>query len=251
MKERAITSAWLLCVVIACVWFKFLLIPSILICYLMVWEIATNGKIANYWAVVATLQTLGIFWVNQMTQKEIIFIAIVIVLNDTMAYFGGKYVNLGFKKQLFPKISPKKTIAGLVYGLVFATIGAMLFNYFIPIYGMTKSALLGFILALFGVAGDFVESKFKRVNGIKDSGQNMWTGRLLKGHGGFFDRFDAISMALWGFWLWKILSTLSGTMKMVGVLIIIVVAKVLLGAGIIACLWAVFILFKKIRKEWK
>lgn len=204
MKERTITAAWLVCVVVGCVWFNFLLI-SYLIPTFVVWEISKNSKILNGWTIIATLQIFGIFLVNLMSRKEILFVALVVGLNDTMAYFGGKYFNFGMTKKLFPKISPNKTVMGLIYGLIFATIGAVLFNFFIPVYGTKKAALLGFILALLGVLGDFVESKFKRVNEIKDSGEGMWTGKLLKGHGGFYDRFDAISMALWGFLILKLI----------------------------------------------
>jgi CDP-diglyceride synthetase len=52
-----------------------------------------------------------------------------------------------------------------------------------------------------GVLGDYVESRWKRNHDIKDSGDGLVTGEILKGHGGAGDRFDALPMALWGWTL--------------------------------------------------
>ena len=103
-------------------------------------------------------------------------------INDVFAYLGGMLFG---KHKLAPKLSPKKTIEGSITGIVF-TAGAA---FAISIYVGTQSAfvwlILGVNIAVSAIFGDLVESKWKRGLGIKDSG------KLLPGHGGLLDRFDA------------------------------------------------------------
>jgi phosphatidate cytidylyltransferase len=105
------------------------------------------------------------------------------------------------RKQLAPRLSPKKTWEGLIGGLLSAAacwmVTVSLWTPNAQISGvpfadlssgvqLTLAALGGMITALFGVAGDLMFSLFKRQHGIKDYGQ------LLPGHGGILDRFDAL-----------------------------------------------------------
>jgi phosphatidate cytidylyltransferase len=89
---------------------------------------------------------------------------------------------------LCERISPKKSWEGFFGGLIGAVGAAVLFGYLfegnLVIWGG-----LGLVTALAGVAGDLVESLFKREAGVKDSG------RMMPGHGGFLDRFDALYLA--------------------------------------------------------
>ena len=108
--------------------------------------------------------------------------------NDVFAYFVGKKFG---KHLLAPKISPKKTwegfgggIAGAVAGLAIVLIAAPDFP--LSWLQMLPAALL---ISLFGPIGDLAESKLKRLYDTKDSSN------LLPGHGGLFDRFDALLMA--------------------------------------------------------
>ena len=55
---------------------------------------------------------------------------------------------------------------------------------------MVRWAIMGLIAAVTGVAGDLVESMFKREVDVKDSG------RIMPGHGGFLDRFDALFISV-------------------------------------------------------
>ncbi len=105
--------------------------------------------------------------------------------NDTFAYFGGKTMG---KIKLAPKISPAKTVEGFVWGFFGSFLALGLCMHFIPEYPLSLGAALPFavIAGLFGPAGDLAESKLKRASGIKDSSG------LMPGHGGLYDRFDAI-----------------------------------------------------------
>ena len=62
---------------------------------------------------------------------------------------------------------------------------------FIDIFGIStgKAVILGIIICIFGVWGDLTESQLKRNFGVKDSG------RIMPGHGGMLDRFDAALLA--------------------------------------------------------
>lgn len=114
-------------------------------------------------------------------------------INDTLAYLVGSL----FGKTPLSKVSPKKTWEGTAGGILLSTvITASLFllssglrPYAVPAVGVT------FIAALMGTLGDLVESKLKRMAGVKDSG------RFMPGHGGFLDRFDSLLFAIPFVWL--------------------------------------------------
>lgn len=122
--------------------------------------------------------------------KIIISIFILIWTNDTFAYVVGKSIG---KHKLFEKISPKKTIEGFLGGLVFSIIAGILISkfYFNPtLQHNSKSmfiwAVTAAIITVFSTLGDLIESKFKRIAGVKDSGN------IMPGHGGMLDRLDSI-----------------------------------------------------------
>lgn len=121
------------------------------------------------------------------------FIALVVVFmvwgNDVLAYFGGK--NLG-KHLLAPSISPKKTWEGFLFGVIGSGLGLGLCYVIVPEspeFNFAAILPLIIISSIFGPVGDLIESRFKREAGIKDSSS------LLPGHGGLFDRFDAMILS--------------------------------------------------------
>lgn len=104
--------------------------------------------------------------------------------SDTGAYFAGKALG---KHKLYPKVSPAKTIEGLVGGLVAAILVAIATRAAFHVsITLLDAVAIGSIAALFGTAGDLCESLLKRSVGAKDSSQ------LIPGHGGVLDRFDAV-----------------------------------------------------------
>ncbi|HLZ88639.1 MAG TPA: phosphatidate cytidylyltransferase [Puia sp.] len=122
-------------------------------------------------------------------------------INDTMAYFVGSLIG----RTPLSAISPKKTVEGTIGGIILAIgamggIGALLtsdWNPFSSIHWMIVAA----ICAIMGTLGDLLESKLKRMAGIKDSG------RIMPGHGGFLDRFDSLLVATpfaWCYLVWVI-----------------------------------------------
>ncbi len=134
-------------------------------------------------------------------------VLVIVWLADTAAYFSGRA--FGHKK-LAPHISPGKTWAG-VWGAIVAVIIVALIvwkavstaplytNRVLDAFGvMAAIPALAFLVAV-SIVGDLFESLLKRQAGTKDSG------RLLPGHGGFYDRLDAMLALLPGaalFWTW-------------------------------------------------
>lgn len=116
---------------------------------------------------------------------------------DTGAYFAGRAFG---KRKLAPRISPNKTVAGLVggavLGVVVAVIGAWLLD--TAPSQLPMVALVALLTVLFSVVGDLLESLLKRHVGVKDSGN------LIPGHGGVMDRLDSVLAALPVFALGKI-----------------------------------------------
>jgi len=122
--------------------------------------------------------------------KIIIGLFVLIWTNDTFAYLVGKSMG---KHKLFERVSPKKTIEGFLGGVVFAAFAGFLISklYIQPNPEFSgKSILIWTIIALivsvFGTIGDLIESKFKRIAGVKDSGS------IMPGHGGILDRLDSV-----------------------------------------------------------
>ena len=109
---------------------------------------------------------------------------------DTGAYFAGR--RWGTRK-MAPKVSPGKSIAGLIGGIVTTSILAVIVAFTTDIAKVTG---LGVFLAismatvLASVLGDLFESMLKRHRGIKDSGT------ILPGHGGILDRIDSVTAAV-------------------------------------------------------
>ncbi|VXB02648.1 Phosphatidate cytidylyltransferase [Flavobacterium sp. 9AF] len=121
---------------------------------------------------------------NKYNEKILITIFICIWTNDTFAYLVGK--NFG-KRKLFPLVSPKKTIEGFVGGIFFTIIcSVVLSKYYIETKNIYIWIVIAIIVSIFSTLGDLIESKFKRVAEIKDSGN------IMPGHGGILDRLDSI-----------------------------------------------------------
>ncbi|MNI62521.1 Phosphatidate cytidylyltransferase [compost metagenome] len=88
--------------------------------------------------------------------------------------------------KVIPKVSPNKTLAGLVGGVVTTTLAAAVLGPLMTPLSIPMAMLAGLIIGISGFCGDVVMSAIKRDIGVKDSGT------LLPGHGGILDRLDSL-----------------------------------------------------------
>ena len=117
-------------------------------------------------------------------------------INDTMAYIIGSLIG----KNPLSKISPKKTWEGTIGGIILSTGLLGLYGYYrgewrSEIYPV-NILMIALIASITGTFGDLLESKLKRMAGVKDSGH------IMPGHGGFLDRFDSLLVAVPFVWLY-------------------------------------------------
>ena len=113
---------------------------------------------------------------------------------DTGAYFVGSFFG---KHKLCPRLSPKKTVEGLIGGIAFSVIFCLLTGYVYQLIlgNMVQVSyvgvlLLGLVCAPLSVVGDLFASLIKRIHKVKDYGN------LFPGHGGVMDRFDSLLFVL-------------------------------------------------------
>ena len=103
---------------------------------------------------------------------------------DTGGYFGGRFFG---KTKLYEAVSPKKTWAGAIGGMLGSVLAVVLLKE-VHLHQLTwiDVVLIGVPGSILGQMGDLAESLLKRSVGVKDSGA------LLPGHGGMLDRIDAV-----------------------------------------------------------
>lgn len=152
----------------------------------------SNGRATL--AIAATI--LGVFWIGtafahavllrEVTNGKGIIIDTMVgtFLGDTGAYFGGRLFG---HRLLAPAISPKKTVEGLVIGMIAAIVAVYFASQYQSGFVTHGTAfVLGAAIAVLGPLGDLFESLVKRDAGTKDAGT------LFGAHGGALDRVDGI-----------------------------------------------------------
>lgn len=125
------------------------------------------------WGLVQFRADYGFVW--------IIWLMLVVVASDTFGYLVGRTVG---GPKFWPKVSPKKTWSGTAGGWISAGIVGFIFTLFTN--AGIVIVLISMVLAFASQMGDIAESALKRRMKVKDSST------LIPGHGGLFDRFDAL-----------------------------------------------------------
>jgi phosphatidate cytidylyltransferase len=116
----------------------------------------------------------------------LIFVLLVVWVTDIGGYFAGR--GIGGPK-LWPRVSPNKTWAGAIGGLVLSVAVAIAFA-LLGFGKPTSSVVLASLLSVVSQLGDLFESAVKRRFGVKDSSQ------IIPGHGGLLDRLDGFVAAI-------------------------------------------------------
>lgn len=149
-------------------------------------HVATSMFTVLYIPLLASCIVLSLTFHNHPVAHAIMLIFLP-ALSDTGGLFAGAWFG---KHKLSPRISPKKSVEGLIGSMLFAMVGAfVIFAVTYPELWAQRwwfSIIAGILVGAVGTFGDLCASMLKRDIGVKDMGH------LLKGHGGVIDRVDSI-----------------------------------------------------------
>ena len=120
----------------------------------------------------------------------LLWVIILTILSDVGGYVFGKF----FKGKKISKISPNKTLSGVIGSFIFSIFSVFLIDMIVEIFTgidnnfflKLKFFILAIVFSITAQLGDLTISYFKRLEKIKD------TGKIIPGHGGIFDRIDGL-----------------------------------------------------------
>ncbi len=149
---------------------------------------AVRGGVSFGWWIIGVayvaLPISSLWFIRDASGLLVLWVFLVTWATDVGGYFAGK--GIGGPK-LAPKISPKKTWAGLLGGMGLSVIVSVVMHQIVPFAaGLGMISLLSGLLAVWAQVGDLLESAVKRHFDVKDSGG------LIPGHGGLLDRVDGL-----------------------------------------------------------
>ncbi len=192
LKDLALIS-----VVLACIWwvFAFILvlvfpkISSSLINNVFLMAIVGWLMLLPTWVALTGVRSIGIAVDFHRGSSLLLFSLCLVWAADTGAFIAGKAFG---KHKLAPHVSPKKTWEGVIGGALLAILVAIISSHLlsIPHKQLPALALMVVIIVSYSVIGDLTESIFKRLAGVKDSGN------ILPGHGGVLDRIDGLTAVM-------------------------------------------------------
>lgn len=193
-KQRVISSVILVPLAIYAIFFSkdlflFLLI-AIAILMTIEWLDMIRGQVdEKKWRIIGffyiAIPLYSVYRLRMINTDVVFWMFAIIWVTDIFAFFAGRIIG---GKKLAPHISPGKTWAGL-YGGVAASAVIGFISSFMFVGGITFFIIASIFLSLVEQASDLLESKFKRIFGVKDSGN------IIPGHGGVLDRLDGMMLA--------------------------------------------------------
>ena len=186
MLTRLATSLLLVLIIFSIIYLENIWIFSLAIsfvCLLGIFEWVTN-KFENIFLGLFIIFSFGSCSILYVLSNENLYLLYgFIVMNtaifDTFAYVIGSKFGANF---IVKKISPNKTLEGLIGGMIGSIIFGLMSGYIFEVNFLALIFMLGAFLAFIG---DLLISYFKRQSGVKD------TGSILPGHGGILDRIDS------------------------------------------------------------
>ena len=186
MITRLATSLFLILIIFFIIYSRNIWIFSLaisLVCLLGMFEWVKN-KFKNLFLGLFIIFNFGLCSILYVLLNENVYVLYgLIIINtaifDTFAYVVGSKFGANF---IVKKISPNKTLEGLVGGVIGSAIFGLMLGH---LYEINFIALIFVLGAFLAFMGDLFISYFKRQSGVKD------TGSILPGHGGILDRIDS------------------------------------------------------------
>jgi phosphatidate cytidylyltransferase len=126
--------------------------------------------------------SLGFYSFSHMDKGVILFAFLITAIFDGFSQVSGQLLG---RTKLFPKISPGKTVEGLIGGALVAVLSSLVFKNVFTALSL-KAIILAAVVVVFAFLGDTAKSLYKRKYNVKDFSN------LIPGHGGFLDRFDSL-----------------------------------------------------------
>jgi phosphatidate cytidylyltransferase len=168
--------------------------------------VAPRGSLAGI-----SITLLGVWWIGVALAHAVLLrslphgggividVLVGTFVGDTGAYLGGRAFG---RRPLASRISPNKTVEGLVIGVFCAIVGVWFASLYQPWLQKGDAILLGVGVAIAAPIGDLFESYVKRAASVKDSG------RVFGAHGGALDRLDAVLFsAVVSYYVWLAILT--------------------------------------------
>ena len=192
-KQRVISSIFLLPVAVYAIFFSkslfLLLVIAMAILMTVEWiDMTRNSPDEKRWRVIGFFYILiplySVYKLRLINTDIVFWMFSIIWVTDVFAFFSGRI--LGGKK-LAPEISPNKTWSGLFGGVIASAVIGFI-SAFMFSGGVVFFVVASVILSLIEQVSDLIESKFKRIFGVKDSGN------IIPGHGGVLDRLDGMML---------------------------------------------------------
>ena len=139
---------------------------------------------------VLILALFSIYYLAENFLWLLLWVIILVICSDIGGYLFGKI----FKWKKLTKISPKKTLSGVLGSFIFSLLSVFIIQIIVENlqvvsrdnFLQAEFFFLAIVFSLVAQAGDLTISYFKRLEKIKD------TGKILPGHGGIFDRIDGL-----------------------------------------------------------
>ena len=195
LQKRILTSLIILPLTIFFVvkggyFLKFFLLAIFLVANYELFSVFKKNSSILFLDLVLILALFSIYYLAENFLWLLLWVIILVICSDIGGYVFGKI----FKWKKLTKISPKKTLSGVLGSFIFSLLSVFIIQIIVEnLQAVPRDNFLepeffflAIVFSLVAQAGDLTISYFKRLEKIKD------TGKILPGHGGIFDRIDGL-----------------------------------------------------------
>ena len=200
LTKRIFTSILLICLLISMFVYNYIFIVILIIFGTIIWvelsnlfiKIFKNNYLKTLVSFLVLIYIFYILWLSMIsfqsndTKIILLYTILICIMSDIGGYLFGKI----FKGKKLTKISPNKTISGLIGAFVFSLLLLIVLNFTIENLNLIKYLILTLAVSGTSQLGDILISYIKRKAKVKN------TSNILPGHGGLLDRVDGIIFAI-------------------------------------------------------